>query len=248
MTCSEKNGATYINVSGNGLPNHCVGGPNTPIENVVNFEVKWNWDVGDSLETTAVSQDELNGELCDIHWPHDSGMPSQADYTLTEGDVNTMTGVAVDGGYIFGPLSNEDVDPFFPNYYGSVTDLEAAKEHVDLCLMHPEATGNLHYHMMSPCILAPDTYGRNVSPCTDSTTCGTDKVGWALGGYANYTSLTPIGIAKDGHVIWGPYKDDGTVWADCDVDMCGGAVIEGSYGYATTIFHPYFVGCWGRGN
>lgn len=89
--------------------------------------------------------------------------------------------------------------------------------------MHPEFKGNLHYHMMSPCIVEPETYGKNVGPCRPDTDCGKNIVDWALGGYDNFKSLTPIGIAKDGHIIWGPYKDDGTVWSDCDVDMCNGA-------------------------
>lgn len=104
-----------------------------------------------------------------------------------------------------------------------MTDLEAAKEHVDVCLMHPEAQGNLHYHMLSPCILEPEKYGSDVTPCLSESTCGQDMVSWALRGYEDSKSLTPIGIAKDGHILWGPYKDDGNVWDDCEVDMCNGA-------------------------
>lgn len=57
--------------------------------------------------------------------------------------------------------------------------------------------------------------------------------------------MNPIGIAKDGHILWGPYKDDGTLWSDCDVDFCNGATINGAYGYASTSFFPYTVGCFG---
>jgi len=63
--------------------------------------------------------------------------------------------------------------------------------------------------------------------------------------------MKPVGLAKDGHVIWGPYKetDDGSfrLWESCDVDICNGAFVNGSYGYASTLFHPYTVGCWGPG-
>lgn len=58
----------------------------------------------------------------------------------------------------------------------------------------------------------------------------------------------PIGIALDGHIIWGPFKDETTVFDSCDVDICNGRVIGGQYGYVANIRHPYFVGCWGPGN
>jgi hypothetical protein len=58
----------------------------------------------------------------------------------------------------------------------------------------------------------------------------------------------PIGLAKDGRIIYGPYKFDGTLWQPCDVDVCNGVQFGYYYGYVSTMFHPYFVGCWGPGN
>ena len=63
-----------------------------------------------------------------------------------------------------------------------------------------------------------------------------------------YQKLMVIGLAKDGRLIYGPYKNDGTLWQPCDLDMCNGRVINGRYGYAATVFYPYFVGCWGPSN
>lgn len=64
--------------------------------------------------------------------------------------------------------------------------------------------------------------------------------------------MKPVGIAKDGHVIWGPYNQnsdgDFNPWKACDVDLCNGAYVNGNYGYAATLFHPYTVGCWGPGS
>ena len=56
----------------------------------------------------------------------------------------------------------------------------------------------------------------------------------------------PIGIAKDGHIIWGPIKSEGNYWTACDVDVCNWS--ETKKGYAATLFHPYIVGCWGSGS
>ena len=63
--------------------------------------------------------------------------------------------------------------------------------------------------------------------------------------------MLPVGLAKDGHVIWGPYNiNNGKAkpWTGCDVDICNGAYVNGNYGYASTLFHPWLVGCWGPGN
>jgi hypothetical protein len=60
--------------------------------------------------------------------------------------------------------------------------------------------------------------------------------------------MTPIGIAKDGRIIYGPFKSDGTLWQPCDVDVCNGVRSGNYYFYVATMFHPYFVGCFGPGN
>ena len=59
-----------------------------------------------------------------------------------------------------------------------------------------------------------------------------------------------MGIAIDGHIIWGPFKGDGTYFVGKDVDICNGGYFDSGkqhYGYTTTEFWPYFVGCWGPG-
>ena len=57
-----------------------------------------------------------------------------------------------------------------------------------------------------------------------------------------------IGLAKDGHVIYGPYNSDGELWTCEDTDICNGFFLDdGSYGYGSTGHFPYTVGCWGPG-
>jgi len=60
--------------------------------------------------------------------------------------------------------------------------------------------------------------------------------------------MLPIGLAKDGRVIFGPYKTDGTLWQPCDVDICNGVKSGRFYYYVATMFFPYTVGCWGPGS
>ena len=78
--------------------------------------------------------------------------------------------------------------------------------------------------------------------------CNTDVKSYAVSFIPRQLrTITPIGLAKDGRVIYGPYKQDGTLWQPCDVDICNGRMFGSYYGYVATTFHPYFVGCWGPG-
>lgn len=55
-----------------------------------------------------------------------------------------------------------------------------------------------------------------------------------------------VGVAMDGHVIYGPYNSDGELWECGETDACNGFYLDdGSYGYASTTYFPYTVGCWG---
>ena len=58
----------------------------------------------------------------------------------------------------------------------------------------------------------------------------------------------PIGLARDGHLIMGPYKNSsGDEWSCEDRDQCNGAFIDGQYVYVGSHEFPYVVGCWGPG-
>lgn len=55
-----------------------------------------------------------------------------------------------------------------------------------------------------------------------------------------------FGLARDGHVIVGPYDANGELWDCAALDMCAGTFItDGSYVYAPTAKFPHVVGCWG---
>ncbi len=60
--------------------------------------------------------------------------------------------------------------------------------------------------------------------------------------------MIPIGLARDGRVIYGPYNSKGQLWQPCDVDICNGRKEGNTYYYVSTMFYPYFVGCWGPGS
>lgn len=76
---------------------------------------------------------------------------------------------------------------------------------------------------------------------------------WALATFSNSVDAASnnggdVGLARDGHVIKGPYNEDGELWDCDDHDVCNGTFMEdGSYVYVTTKTFPYVVGCWGPG-
>jgi len=156
-------------------------------------------------------------------------------------------GVSLSGVPLLNGLSLNNVDPLYPAVYGTVTDINSAKESVDSCLGHPTPIGIYHYHEMAPCAI-DTSFGTPPSSCASKSTCSSKELTYGESAYVNNKKLTPIGIAKDGHIIWGPYTSTGALWSDCDLDVCNGAIIDGVYGYAASDFHPYFVGCWGPGN
>ena len=82
--------------------------------------------------------------------------------------------------------------------------------------------------------------------CEDVEECDKDPLTYMTKGIPTMLKdLMPIGLAKDGHMIMGPYRADGTLWQPCDVDECNGLMIGGNYVYVSTLFHPYTVACWG---
>ena len=90
--------------------------------------------------------------------------------------------------------------------------------------------------------------------CRDTDFCLSDTAGFTRnfaedGQTAAYTADNwdeIIGIARDGHMIIGPWKENGEIWG-CDRDVCNGAFVDGSYVYVGSDNFPYVVGCWGPG-
>ena len=76
---------------------------------------------------------------------------------------------------------------------------------------------------------------------------GTNGVTNSAAAYTAATWDSPIGLARDGHIIIGPYKSDGNTWGCDDRDVCNGAFVNGSYVYVGSSTFPYNIGCWGPG-
>ena len=156
------------------------------------------------------------------------------------GSFDTMAGTALTGGSIFNGLDGSNLDA-----------VENEGADLDGCLSHSSPFGELHYHSLSPCVNdASSVRSTTAKPgqCDEDDDCLVTTT-WMMDGWTNDSSYGgAYGVARDGHVIYGPYNSDGELWGCDDHDVCNGFWLEdGAYGYASTTTFPYVVGCWGPG-
>eukprot|EP00754_Rhynchopus_humris_P037898 Rhum_TRINITY_DN205_c0_g1::Rhum_TRINITY_DN205_c0_g1_i1::g.847::m.847 len=245
VTCATDagTGAVRIRVQTNGLPASCYKSARPLVEFEYDFEVDFNPPTALLHEPTT--QDEVNDLLCDIQRHSQSNVPSSSRLVVTgAADLTVVSGVAVDGVAFLNPISADGVDPFYPVVYGTVMDPALVEQKVDECLGHPQGAGRYHYHTASPCLATRVTGSADrCDPCTDPELLAVNSFP---------TTLTTIGLAKDGHTIYGPYLADGTKADVAGLDVCNGAVgLDGdcgSYAYYATTKFPYLTGCFGQGN
>ena len=244
-TCTEVNGVVRIRVQSNGLPLSCYASPRVkPVDQDNDFEVNFNPPA--VQQVSPETQSEVNDQVCDIQ-AH-STVPSASHFTLKgSSSMRVVAGIALDGVAYMNHMSAFGVDPFYPSVYGQVSDPAQAVEKVDLCLGHPQAAGIYHYHSLSPCIADPTS--QSVNPCNAKNGCN-DFAEHSVTGYKR--ELMVIGIAKDGHVMYGPYLSNGEEAGQAGLDVCNGAVgladCDDSYAYFATKTFPYLAGCFGSGN
>ena len=103
--------------------------------------------------------------------------------------------------------------------------------------------------------VVPPACSKNTS-CYDSSISDTTKASFVntyslSSGYTNGTdkqSLEVVVIAQDGHLLYGPWDQNGNQWTCDSHDICNGAFLpDGSYGYVMTTTFPYTLGCYGPG-
>lgn len=211
-------------------------------EQDIDFEVDFNPSVNVNTPVHSPStQTELDSIVCNIsnqqYAPASSNLVSYSQ----DGYLTTLAGVSIDNVAILNVNSLENTDPFYPPAGGEV-------ETVDSCLAHPQATGIYHYHIASGCAVSPPT--GNISMCDTSNGCSGNISSYFLTTFpSSAKKLTVIGIAKDGHVIYGPYLSSGKLITS-GVDICNGMFYDtiGSYAYFATTKYPYITGCFGPGN
>ena len=122
---------------------------------------------------------------------------------------------------------------------------------LDVCLSHPSPFGQYHYHAWSPCLKTSWSGSTTDAPalCKDTDGCTLENLSQFIldaGYYDSSNNGGIIGIAKDGHLLVGPYNNQGDLWSCGDFDICNGTYdANGNYVYAATGTFPYQLGCWG---
>lgn len=118
-------------------------------------------------------------------------------------------------------------------------------------MTHSSPQGVLHYHSLGACATSSSYRSTTVVPalCENNyNNCLAEPFAWAYNAAfpnkSNYGG--DFGIARDGHVIKGPYNASGELWDCSELDMCNGTFLsDGSYVYAPHARFPHVVGCWG---
>lgn len=186
----------------------------------------------------------MDAQLCSAIWATSSSVNAQIQLSDTSSsNTDKIVGISLIGVPFFTGTYEAGYDFIKPKAYSNFTipiELE-----VDNCL-GVTIGGVYRFHSYSHCIFSVPS----IAPkkCQNITECNSNPITYALSQTpSEFKTLKEIGIAKDGRVIYGPYKSRDSIWQPCDVDMCNGATILGIYSYVTTVFHPYTVGCWGPG-
>lgn len=160
------------------------------------------------------------------------------------GSLTGVVGIATNGVPIHAGTSELNFDFFAPKGTNS------RRIEVDTCLGSNDdgTTANFyHYYSFSPCLFENSISNAVfAADCSTNSQCNSDYLKYSVTNLpTTQRVLAYTGIAKDGHMIVGPYKSAGALWQPCDVDACNGVTVNGEYVYASTLFFPYTVGCWG---
>jgi len=201
VTCSGSS-TVRIRVQSNGLPRFCPNVPATLREVNMDFTVNFNPDVNVNYPNhSPTTSSAVISIVCNIN--NQASVPSGSNYVLNSGStqLNTLAGISIDGVSIFNVNSANNVDPFFPAGGYAV-------ETVDACLGHPSPSNNAyHYHAASGCAFTASN--SSILSCTSTAACNSNVATYSVSTFSSHNTLTVIGIAKDGHIIYGPYTSAG---------------------------------------
>ncbi|CAF1364563.1 unnamed protein product, partial [Didymodactylos carnosus] len=203
ITCYMSGSTVKIRVQSNGLPLFCPNIPSgvTLSEQNIDFSVNFNPDVSvNSPYITVTTQTAIDSTICNVS--NQATPPSASGFTAISSTSNGIAGVSIDGVAILNANSANNVDPFYP----SPTTIAA--EHVDQCMGHPNPQNIYHYHIGSGCALSA-SQSASVQACATVSSCISSISTYSISQFSSYKTLTVIGIAKDGHVIYGPYDSSG---------------------------------------
>lgn len=214
--------------------------------------------VASASAVDAVLCSNTTSAMLDANVPLDSHF-STVDATATD----AISGVSVSGMPMGSTLTrrrgsnsnNQVQDSHFP-VDGSPSAV------FDTCLLHgtqdyqAAGVGPLLYTTASPCMVGPRRHRRYQKKCDEANQCQgvVGEIASSFTALGAASNRTIIGIAKDGHLVYGPTVDPATgTIVTGGTDICNGVLFDGhhgdgvlrSYGYQATTSFPYLVGCFG---
>ena len=210
------------------------------------FEVVFNSkQTFENWENSFRNQRQLNNGVCPIAKGYDAAELGIVEFGSDAPESSNAMGFGING-VAFQFANQLQEDPVYP-----IT--ETNEQPLDLCLGHNQQnsdSGMYHYHALSPCLNATFMDGKVMSECASHEECSDSKVEWFMSGFSSLQSKTVMGLAKDGHVLYGPYDEVGKLWQTDEVDACNGAwsADRSDFYYVGTQWHPYLVGCLGSAN
>lgn len=99
-------------------------------------------------------------------------------------------------------------------------------------MSHPSPQGDLHYHFWGACLVKDYGFwddGNSPALCESDEDCYTIAGEFTLAAPNNFYTTDnwdkPIGLARDGHIILGPYSGSGDRWACDNRDVCNGSFV-----------------------
>lgn len=145
----------------------------------------------------------------------DAKLPSRSRFTKYSGTTDYVVGIAFNGVPIMAGTGETGFDPFYPKAYD--THVVSSTYVFDICLGNNDYNSFYHYYSMSPCIVPTQTKGLDSGQlCSSSTPCDEAPLTYTtdlLRDEGVYVKLMRMGIAKDGSLIYGPFKDSsGELW------------------------------------
>lgn len=248
VTCEVVDQVTMIRIQTNNMPNHCVNSGQVSPQNF-DFEVAFNYPLtyGDWVKEMLI-QSRINVNVCSIV----KATPDEYEELIR---LNELTEFSQESANAMGFMTNGvalqfanqmQEDPVFPI---SVFN----EQPLDICIGHNQRnnpSGMYHYHHISPCIVEGFLDNRTMGECDLDDDCSSGIVNYQLSAFQDLRYKTVVGIAKDGHILYGPYRDDGLTWEPDEVDICNGAWTDDleEFFYPGTHWHPYGPGCLGSAN
>ena len=226
VTCSENAAKKVeIRVQTNSLPNHCYFSNITTMKAInIDFTVVFQptqWGA-DTDQKDVMFESDLNKVICNKDKQDDSNIPTQASFkdNIARG-YDDIWGVSITGVPFQSSIDFYSEDNVYPRRdWDDQTDGSSVYHLYDDCMgqVH-NATGMYFYNTPSNCIA--DSSVTWSGKYNNSDINETIRAAWAR------KDRTPIGISKDGRVIYSPTYSAGTVYDDCDVDICNGIMISG---------------------